>query len=151
MIVQLQPKDVSAFWPGISRALIASQGIKEEHREQWLLHALEKILCGKLQCWISYEPFEDEEGNRLKKLHIMVVTSILEDRLFGYKSLILEALYGFRKSPNELWLETLEGLKTFCKNSDCQYIRALTNNERAKEIANLLGFFEFASYYSMEV
>lgn len=150
MIVQLQPTNIATYWPGIKRALLASNAIKEEEQEKWLLFSLNQLLAGKLQCWLAYE-LAEEEGQEVRKLHIMIVTSIINDRLFGYNYLTIEALYGFRSSTDELWLEALEGLKTFCRNSDCKYIKALTNNERAKEIADKLGFFDFSSYYSMEV
>ena len=147
MILQLQPKDVSAFWEGIKICLVRANEVSDEHYEEYTLNALEKLMSGKLQCWVVFN--YDEEGR--KNIRTMFITSIMEDRVFGYRSLYIEALYGFRKFTDVEALETIEQLKKYCKNTKCRYVRAITSNERVKEIAQMLGFQVLAASYSLEV
>jgi len=146
-IIQLQPKEIAQFWDGIKVSLSRSNEIDDEHYYDYMNNALKQLLSGKMSCWVVFDYTRDN----LKNIHAMVVTSIREDLVFGYKTVQVEGLYGFRKLSDAQALDAIEQLKKYARNVGCRYIRAVTDNERAKQIANLLGFSNFATAYSLEV
>lgn len=146
-IIQLQPKEISKFWDGIKLAMIRANMVPEEHQLVYANHMLEMLLSGKLTAWVV---FNYSEGN-MKQVHAMAVTSIREDLVYGYKYVQVEALYGFRKVSDDQALSSVDALKTYARNVGCKYIRAITEVERVKHIATIMGFTEFAIAYSLEV
>lgn len=146
-IIQLQPKEIATFWDGIKLSLARSGDISAEKYEHYMNNALSELLSGRMSCWIVLEYIQDN----MKQIHAMIITSIRDDLMFGDKTLQIEGLYGFRKVSDQLWLDVIEQLKIYARNVDCSCIRAVTANERAKQIAGILGFTEFAIAYLLEV
>lgn len=146
-IIQLQPKQIADFWDGIKRSLSMSVSINDEAYDRYMNKALERLLSGALACWLIFD--YDTDFN--KQIHAMIVTSIKEDLTFGYRTVWIEGLYGFRKLSDAQALDAIESLKTYARNTNCKYIRAITDSDRAKQIANLLGFYDFATAYTLEV
>lgn len=146
-LIQLQPKDVAKFWDGIKLSLERSSDSPSDVDGQFLNNALKEILTGRMNCWIIFSYTEDQ----LKQVHTIVVTSIRDDLLFGYKVIQVEAIYGFRSLSDEMLLDALEDLRKYARNIGCRYIRAITTNNRVKDICYMLGFNQFAYSYSLEV
>jgi hypothetical protein len=146
-IIQLQPKEIAQFWDGIKVSLARSNEVTEEYYYDYMNNALKQLLSGKMSCWVVFDYTKDN----LKQIHAMMITSIRADIVFGYTYVYVEGLYGFRKLSDAQALDAIEQLKKYARNVGCRYIRAVTENERAKQIAVLLGFDNFAMAYSLEV
>lgn len=146
-IIQLQPKEVAAFWDGIKLAMIRSNQVPDEHYQTYANHMLEMLLSGKLTAWVVFDYVTDNS----KEVHALAVTSAHKDLVYGYSYINVEALYGFRKVSDEVALSAVDALKTYARNIGCKYIRAITDVERVKHIATVMGFKDFAIAYSLEV
>ena len=146
-IIHLQPKEVAAFWDGIKLAVVRSNQIPDEHYQAYVNHMLEMLLSGKLTAWVVFDYVTDNS----KEVHALAVTSIQEDLVFGYKYVYVEALYGIRKVSDQQALDSVEAIKTYARNTGCKYIRSVTDSDRVKHIATIMGFSEFAIAYSLEV
>lgn len=146
-IIQLQPKEVAAFWDGIKLALSRSNEVVGDHYDSYMNNALTQLLSGKMAAWIVFD--YNEHG--AKEVHALAVTSIREDLVFGYKYVYVEALYGMRKVTDQQALDSVEALRTYARNTGCKYIRSVTESDRVKHIATIMGFSEFAAAYSLEV
>lgn len=146
-VIQLQPNDVVKFWDGIKYSLDKSRMLAEDQYDAYMNHALEKLLAGKLTCWLVFSYTDDKQ----KQIHAMIITSILKDRLFGFQYVFVEGMYGFRKLSDQQALDLLDSVKLYARNTSCKYIIGVTETERAKQIADKLGFTEVALAYSLEV
>jgi len=146
-IIQLQPKQIADFWDGIKLTMTQANEITGDNYDRYVNHALLQLLSGKLAAWLVFDYAEDGT----KEVHAIAVTSIREDQVFGYKFVFVEALYGLRKVSDKQALDSVDALKTYAKNTGCSYIRAITESDRVKHIATLMGFSEFATAYSLEV
>ncbi len=136
MIINLQPHQISAFWDAIKEALVQANAVPIELQADYTNSALEKLLAGKFQAWLAYRL--TDEGK--KNIHAVIITSLVEDQLFGFRTLIIHSLYSYRLIKEDLIAEAMEQFKEFARANDCQRIQAETNNDRTFEIMRIAGF-----------
>jgi len=139
MLIQLQPKDISIFWDKIKETMIKAGAVPEENKEVFLNSALVNLLSGSFQCWIVYEEGEDFK----KDFYAIVITSILQDKLFKKLRLNIDYLYAFKVLTEELYSTGLESLRAFAKANSC--IEIATESENAK-IARVLVHRGYVGY-----
>lgn len=136
MINQLQPTQISVFWPAIKETILRSCPLIGDKLSKYTNHLLEGLLSGSYQCWLMHErPSEDEH-----ELYGVLITSIVNNKIFGYSVFVVDHMYAFRKWNNELVSETFECFKKFAKNASCVSIEVETNNEKAQQMAKRFGF-----------
>ena len=141
MIINLQPDQVPLFWDLIKHSLIHARGIPKPYQQDYALVALEHSLLGDYQCWLSFDL--DKDDNKI--LHCILVTSIINERIYGRRVLYVEALYGFRLISMEMMEDIYDGLKKFGLANDCVALVADYTNKRSKEFLMHLGFEEHST------
>jgi len=147
MLIQLQPDQIPDFWDAIKIAIVAANDISREDDIEYTNQVLSNILSGKFQCWLIFSYNPDNE----KIAHAISVTSIVQNNLFGYLSLSINALYGLRKMDNQTAIDAINGLKIFAKTNSCKNITAETSNDRVKELAKLTGFLEIKTILNLKL
>lgn len=131
MIIQLQPGQISLFWSSIKYAITKASGVNYADREQLLNNALMSLLEGSFQCWLGFE--FDEQGER--KIHIIAITSIVQDKLFRYNNFHIDYIYAYRQMTDDILLDGFEKLKEFAVRSQCKAIIAESMVPRVGELA----------------
>lgn len=142
MIVQLQPEQVTHYWDGIKLALTEANRIEFEYREKFLNHALSNLLSGRFQCWVVFD-WDDAETRRI---YAIVVTSLVESKLYNSISLYIDCLYAFRKMSQEIIDDGIQKLKQYALNSGCSEIVAESSHPRVNEILEAHSFDHFKKY-----
>jgi hypothetical protein len=97
-------------------------------------NVLVSLLSGKFQLWAAL--------NEQRETYGFIITCVSQDTLTKEEYLIIEMVYGFRKSNDEIVFETWECLKEFALAQGCEYIKANTNVARAAELLERVGFVE---------
>lgn len=146
-MLQLQPDQIAIFWDSIKQTMISSNVISVYVEEDYLNHTLEKCLSGKLSVWVYF----DKDPGGQKQIYTMVITSIVEDRLFGYNYVIVEGIFGFRRLDDDQASLLVEKLGQYCKNVGAKYLKALTSNPKAMRICEAGGAKNIGVVYSLEV
>jgi len=136
MIIKLQPDQVTLFWDMIRASMIASNDVPRKYQQDYSINILTKFLSGKLQAWIGYKI--DKEGNKL--IHVLLVSSIIDEKHYGVKALNAEAVYGFRPLDEELINEIYLKMVEFAKANKCNVMTADYSIDRVKEILLNVGF-----------
>ena len=135
MFIKLLPDQVTWFWGLIKQAIINAYKIPKDFQQDFTLSMLEKLLTGMSQCWLNYEM--DGEN---RKIHAVCITSILDEKSHGVKTLSIEALYGFRlismDNMNSMYLK----LEKFALSEGCSVLAADYSTSRVKEFLDYLGF-----------
>jgi len=147
MIVQLQPEQISGYWEAIKHSMITINRIPEVLQRDYAIKILERLLSGKLQCWVGYTI--NEEGERL--INLIYTTSILGQDEWGFSVMSMETVYGFRRIPMEMYEEGISALKKFAKATGCEAIIGRTRSKRAREVMLANGFEEQHVVYRLPI
>lgn len=145
MIIQLQPEQVTEFWPGIKEMLHEVERVNLASKEQ-LNQALKSILSGEYQCWVSFTGQREQ-----RELHALCLTCIVSDALTGQSRLVVDSVYGYRVVSSELVREFVEIMRKFATASKCAYIVTMTNIPRAIHLLLGAGFVQGKTEYLLEV
>lgn len=146
-MVALQPTEIGKFWDLIKVAMVRSSDLGIEVEEDFLNDTLERCMSGKLVCWMGFE--RNDKGE--KEIYTVVMTSIVEDRLFGYRYVVVEGIFGLRKMSNEQAKKLVEDLGKYTKNVGAKYLKALTSNPKAMRVCEEGGAKNIGTVYSLEV
>lgn len=146
VMLQLQPDQITILWDSIKETMLMSNLVPPDREEQYLNNVLEKCLSGKLSCWVIFQYVGEE-----KEIYSIVIMSINEDRLFGYRYVVVEGIFGYRKMTEEMACELGVQLKTYAKNVKCSAVKALTSSPKAMRICELTGAVNVGVVYSLEV
>lgn len=146
-MVALQPTEIGKFWDLIKVTMLQSSNLGIEVEEEFLNGTLEKCMSGKLTVWVAFERSDKDE----KEIYTVVVTSIVEDRLFGYKYVVVEGIFGLRRMSNEQAGKLVGDLGKYTKNVRAKYLKALTSNPKAMRICEEGGAKNIGTVYSLEV
>lgn len=148
MIIQLDPRNFSVFWPMIRHGILASSVIPRELYDQYAVKVLENLLSGLFQTWLIFEWDEEKEE---KLIHASLVTSLQEDKLTDLKYLYIECIYGYRPMTSELSLEASDELLKYAESQNCVFVRCHTNNTRVFNILKDAQFSEVTRIFEREV
>lgn len=146
MLIRLQPSQTAAFWDVLRHAYMVSQKIPKDCQGEAGVQLLSNLLSGKAESWLSY--VNTEEG---RQIYAVLITSITRNRVQGFNTLTIDALYGLRRVTDELAFETVNGLKVFAKVNNCKTVIAGTLSARVEELALLTGFKKTYTMLELEV
>ena len=135
MIVQLQPEQISAYWPAIKHGISVAAKYAGSDVQQTANNLLHQLLAGKGQCWVGIDEREDS-----KAFVCFGLTSIVQDSGFGTPYLFLHTLYAFRTIPNHILDNTVPTLEAFARASKCGSLITFTNIERIQQMYLDQGF-----------
>lgn len=147
MLIQLQPEQVTAFWPAIKQMAIRTGRITENETTQTrVTNILSSILSAELQCWIIYE---GELESRV--FHAIALTSIHFDTISEERTCVIDQLYAMRPLSPEIAQNAADGIVAYARQNECTAVVAHTNNARAISLLESHGFVKEKSIYILEV
>jgi hypothetical protein len=146
MIIQLDPRNFSVFWPMIRQGVLKTSVLPPELYEEYAKNVLSNLLSGMFQTWLVFEWEGDE-----KKIHACLVTSLQVDDLTSMKYLYIESIYGYRPMTPELNLETSDELVKFAESQGCKTVRCHSGNPRIFQILKEANFKEVTRIFEREV
>jgi len=117
MLTKLMPDQISNFWDIIKYAIEESLPPTVDESSNKMNNILSALLCGKAQCWASYDKIED--GNKFEGL---VVTRITYDDVSDTKNLLIYCLYGYETVSKSNWLSGFKSLVKFAIGQGCNQI-----------------------------
>ena len=112
MLLRMIPEAVSKAWPEISEHI--KRALPEDEKNGDVLNnLLDLLLLGQADCWVSYDPKNDNKAN------FVVVTVPIHNGITGEKNLLL---YNVTvndkidlKTSNRMWLEGYQALNKFMR------------------------------------
>lgn len=145
-ILQLEERNIEAFWPAIKRAVDRSLRVPATDREKFSLNVLKNLYTGLHQAWIVFDWVDGE-----KETHAIMVTSVNENPLTEVRFLYVSAIYGYRELTEELVRDLDSGLMAFAKSQECSFIKCETNHDRIRYFLNLIEYEIESTNYIKEV
>lgn len=146
MIIQLQPMQVSMFWPEIKNCVMKTSRVAEYKKEEAASALLKNLLSGKFQCWVIFNMINGE-----RRIHAMGVTSIVHDELFDIRSLSMMAIYGYRRLSEELVLDAFQQVKQYARANGCERMQLKTSSKRIRQLCDQLGLKASTTNYQMYI
>jgi len=134
MILQLQTKQISVFWPAIKETIKKSCRLDKMYIDRYLNHCFASLLSNNHQCWIIYT-----NDNNNSNINGILITSLLKNKLFGNLSLSIDHMYAFTKWNNDIITVIFNQFVKYAAECDCTEIIADSNNVKAIDIAISLG------------
>ena len=147
MIIQLQPEQISAFWPAVKHLLFETHRVNGVNTQRKLNFVLQNLLSGSFQCWLVFESPSDSE----RVLHAVGITCVSTDLLTGDTFLTLDTVFAFRPLGPEMVRESVNALTAFAITNNCSFITTQTNNPRAETLHCSAGFALDKHTYIMKV
>jgi len=145
MLTKLLPDQIAKFWDVIKYAIEESlPPIVGEHPDK-MNRILTSLLCNKTECWIRYRK-EDKtifEG--------IALTRFLHDDASNTKNLLIYCLYGYDKTTDETWTESISLLCKYAKKHKCSDVVAYTDIQYMIDKAKQLGGEAKYTYVSFNV
>lgn len=141
MIIALRPDYVSEHWEEVSmyvKEAIPPIGINTGASMNIVL---ERILSGKIICWLLVNTQKIIEG--------FLLTCINEDFCTGAKTVLLYALAG--DFSRESWIDGFFTIHTYAKGLGCKYIAAYSTNPTIINIAKSFNWNTDTKYIYLEV
>ncbi len=117
MLTKLMPEQISAFWNIIKYAIEESLPPIVGESPDKMNKILAALLCGKAQCWASYDKTEKE--NRFEGI---VITNIVEDSISDTKNFLIYCLYGYENVDKKNWLNGFKSLVKYATARGCSRI-----------------------------
>lgn len=117
MLTKLLPDQISTFWDIIKYAIEESLPPVVDESPDKMNKILTSLLCGRAQCWASYER---EEGSA--RFEGIVITKILLDDVSDTKNLLIYCLYGYEEVNKESWNKGFKTLVKFAMAQGCSRI-----------------------------
>jgi len=146
MLTKMNHEQVSIFWPFVKHAILNSQSIPKSNQDGFANDILQGILAGNTQCWLEYNREEEEV-----KPYGILITTILKDIIYNVPFLYLATAYAFRKLSDEELQEDFKVIKQFAVDTNCEYIKSNTGNERIKQVFSLIGMIPTETIYRMDL
>lgn len=142
----MSPKDVSMYWNAVVSAVVSGLP-KRMVDADTPTNIMAAIMSGGLDCWALL----DVEQGRPPKFVGAGTTAIAEDKWLKRRSLVIYSLHSARYVTAEAWKSALEPVVEHAKENGCSRVIAYTDNPRAIQLANLLGFTTGIQAIEMEV
>jgi len=117
MLTKLMPDQISNFWDIIKYAIEESLPPIVGESPDKMNKILAALLCGKAQCWTSYDKTEGEN-----KFEGIVVTRVTYDDVSDTKNLLIYCLYGYETVNKSNWLSGFKTLVKFAIGQGCSQI-----------------------------
>ena len=134
MLTKLLPDQISKFWDIIRYAIEESLPPVAGESPDKMKKILTSLLCGKSECWASYEKTEE-----IRKLEAIVVTRISYDDVSDTRSLLIYSLYSYEGMSQASWKSGLTSLVKYARSKKCERIIAYTEVPGIIELVNRLG------------
>ena len=134
MLTKLLPDQISNFWDIIKYSVEESlPPIVGDHPDR-LNRILSSLLCGKSECWASYN--RQDSGTKFEGI---VLTKMLYDDASDTRNLLIYCLYGYEDVNKESWLDGIKALAKYAKSKKCNQIIAYTEYDYIINIVKSLG------------
>ena len=128
------PDQIANFWDVIKYAVEESlPPIVGDHPDR-MNRILASLLCGKTECWASYN--KNESSIRFEGI---VLTKIIYDDASDTRNLLMYCLYGYEDVNKESWFEGVGILAKYAKSKKCSKITAYTEIPYMIDMAKMLG------------
>lgn len=144
MIIQLLPSDVPNYWEAIKFACVKADNVSTKDIPAYATLLLNELLCSKAQCFVGIDDTE-------RTLDAIGVTKIKIDSMKGDKLLEVSCLYAWKGQADEFWIDAIELVKKFAKQTECKQVIARSSNPRVFEIVESVGFREAERIFSLLV
>jgi len=142
MIIQLQPEQITAYWPAIKHGIMIANRFDGGDVLAVCNQMLADLLVGKAQCWVSTK---DTEHNR--DFEAVGITTIVKDSAFRVPYLFLHTLYAFRPICEENLNNLVPTLERFAREAGCGALITLTKIERLQKLYLASGFTDDQRLY----
>lgn len=119
MLVVLPNKEVSKRWDIFKDVLRSSIPRTKDVLPTWLTDSLYLALCGRIQCWLAWDPQDGED-----EFYAAFITKKVADELTGQSALLIYALKVYKKARREVRLEDLQTLQRVARSYGIQRITA---------------------------
>ncbi len=141
MLTLLLPDQIMANWKSIKESVERALRPDIKVTESLLSNIQMALLDGKAQAWILYH--SDVENNT-SDIRAIVLTTITEDFVSGYKSLLIYSLAGdfVRDSRNgsmELWASGLRSIRKYAAKQGCESVSFYMSKKGAQFLAEKIG------------
>jgi hypothetical protein len=134
MLTKLLPDQISNFWDVIKYSVEGSlPPIVGDHPDR-MNRILSSLLCGKSECWASYN--RQDKGIKFEGI---VLTKMIYDDASDTRNLLIYCLYGYEDVNKESWLDGIKALTKYAKSKKCNQIIAYTEYGYLVNIAKSLG------------
>lgn len=140
MIIQLTPEQITEYWAQIKHVILETQTAVNL---RGVNNVLLRLMSGEYVVWVGV----DDQ----RQITAIALTMMYEDRISEEKILELSAVYAFRKMPVELRQEAMKLFEKYANNCGCTKIRAVTQNPRAIQLMEEIGFTNKSCVYTWEV
>lgn len=147
MMVRLTPEQISLHWGLIKQVVLDLELVPLADNTMAYNNLLAKLLGDFWQCWFVYDITPTDE----RVLHVLILTSILEDSLSGLKYLNLQGVWAFRPFTTELQQDCLRGVRELLRNKSCSGLIATTSNPRAEQLLIDAGFVLTKRVYTLKM
>jgi hypothetical protein len=125
-------------WPGV-REGVENVGRIVTENPAFMPNVLASLLAGRYQLWMVMD------DDRL--VYGFLITCVSDDPLTNEVFLMIEMVYGFRTSTEEMIHDVYAKLCEYAAAYGCNYIKATTNVARAAELLELVGMREVSKNY----
>lgn len=122
MLIKLMPEQVAKMWDVI-KASMNSNTSPIAISEDQLMVALQKLLSGDMQCWVS----TDDLAKEGKTINGIITTYLMDDEFSLTRSLLIYSFYTSRFGK-KAWKEAKEVLSKYAKSKGCHHLSAYTTN-----------------------
>ncbi len=131
--LRLLPEQIMAHWEGIKNCVWNALPPITYDSDETILRVQERLLTGRMQCWIAAEDLNSVI------IYAIATTQIIVDDISGEKNLLIFSLATLVDHPASLWEEAYEVLKRFAASRGCLKIVAYTCVPQVVLIAERLG------------
>lgn len=135
MLTRLTYSQISAHWEEIKKHLEVGLVPFVDIGPNGMNNILQSMMTGDVQVWLLYELDKDEQI--VPKA--MATTAFIYDQASKVRNLLIYSLSGYDNTDQKLWLEGMDGIKTFALSNACKFIVAYSSVDSVTKLAKHLG------------
>lgn len=143
MFIRLLSRDIPRYWDIIKQAAKQVDEIDEKQFPAYARELLIALMSDKAQAWLRV----DEQ----RQITLVCLTRILYNAQFDESYLYVQAVYSWKREPDEVWQRDVDILKDFAKRQGCSYLGHMSRNPRIWEIVKNIGFQESTRIFALRL
>jgi len=142
MFIRLLSRDIPRYWDLIKQAVKQVDEVEASKFPAYTRELLIALMSDKAQAWIRV--------NEQREIVLICITRIMYNNQTDEKYLYIQAVYSWKREPEEVWQRDMDVVKDFAAKEKCDYIGCMSRNPRIWDIVKRLGFFESTRVFAMK-
>lgn len=143
MFIRLLSRDIPRYWELIKLAMKQVDEVDAKQFPAYARELLVALMSDKAQAWLRVS----EE----REVILVCLTRILHNTQFDEDYLYVQAVYSWKREPDEIWQRDLDVLKEFARREGCTYLGHMSRNPRIWEVVKNIGFQESTRIFALRL